>query len=533
MTGGPEVVGRMEESASSQPVAIVTGASRDIGRGIAEELSREGFAVIANHRDPQKDKRNTEIRGLIESTGGEWHIGDITTEEGRAGLVDIVERHGGKLDLLVLNAAGPSRELNVVANLALVDTFLPRMNKGGAIIFMQSTVGHFVDLIDPSQLTAAGYENVAPSKNEAEAEIRKKQSEADEHKVKIFFPTPPEVSDTTNIRLFNYRDPEASTKSAAFSRSLGLPEAVTIKDVGEKVAELIRRKDELPQGYTDFFNETIDARPALRTIYDGDNAVYVDTLEADGTVHTLVTEVRVEEGREKLVESAEGDLSHATSTVLVKDEHTRGHFGVLPGHKGIKLIEETMRAVFKPNNPGKTLQISSIESGKFGGMIVPGNTVETVVEQVSIDFRGATYNATVSVNGKVCYEILGVRFQEAELTDEDALRFNQLVETLPQAMGLAAGFLTSKTQGKDMLPLFNGFEGAFIYRRPRKGEALSIRSSLIDSGEENKIAGGSVAFIGDEVIASIRNIEASMLPATIVRGLIRRAQRSVDSQSTL
>ena len=169
---GPEAVSRMEESASSQPVAIITGASRDIGRGIAEELSREGFAVIANHRDPQKEKRNTEIREIIESTGGEWYVGDITTPEGRSGLVDIVDRRGGKLDLLILNAVGPSRELNVVANLALIDEFLPRMSKGGVIIFPQSTAGHFVDLIDPSQMTASGYEDVVPSKNEAEKELK-------------------------------------------------------------------------------------------------------------------------------------------------------------------------------------------------------------------------------------------------------------------------------------------------------------------------------------------------------------------------
>ncbi|OGH18578.1 MAG: hypothetical protein A2868_02325 [Candidatus Levybacteria bacterium RIFCSPHIGHO2_01_FULL_40_15b] len=523
MIGGPEAVGRMEESASSQPVAIITGASRDIGRGIAEELSREGFAVIANHRDPQKEKRNTEIREIIESTGGEWHVGDITTPEGRSGLADIVDRRGGKLDLLVLNAAGPSRELNVVANMALIDAFLPRMSKGGVIIFPQSTAGHFVDLIDPSQMTASGYENVAPSKNEAERELKMRMEKMDEQGVKFFIPVPPEVSDTTNIRLFSFRDKDALAKSAAFSRSLGLPERMTIRDVGKKVAELVRRKDELPQGYTDFFNGTIDARSVLRTIYDGDNAVYVDTLEENGVGHSIVSELRLEEANLRLVEEAEGDLYRATATVQVKPEHTIGHFGVLPGHKGVRAAVETLQRIFEKDDPRLTLQLASVQNVAFIGIIVPGNIMNIAVEDISEDLRDLVYNAVISVDGQICHKIEGMRFGVTDKPDGESLRPDQLAEVMAQGMGLSTGGFSLEHQ--DKLPLFNSFSEARFGRMPQRGETLRVESSIADTGgDERRVEGAVRIFCGEDLVAEAGSLKASMWPANFVRSRIARAQ---------
>ena len=46
--------------AANQRVAIVTGASRGIGKGIAVELGREGFAVYATGRSTRADGPTTE-----------------------------------------------------------------------------------------------------------------------------------------------------------------------------------------------------------------------------------------------------------------------------------------------------------------------------------------------------------------------------------------------------------------------------------------------------------------------------------------
>ncbi len=519
-------LGRKPEDVSSQQIAVVTGASRDIGKGIVEALASEGFTIIANHRDPQKEKRNTEIRGTVEATGGEWHIGDITTEEGRSGLVDIVDRHGGKLDFLVLNAAGPSREINVVANLALIDVFLPRMNKDGVIIFPQSTIGHFVDLIDPSQLTTAGYENVASSKNEAEREFRKRTEEFDERSVKFFVVCPPEVSDTTNIRLFNSRDKEASAKSAAFSRGLGLPEKVTVRDVGEKVVDLIQRKDKLPQGYTEFFSGTIDARPILRTIYDGGNAVYIDTLEENGVGHSMVSELRLEEANLRLVEEAQGDLYRATATVQVKPEYAIGHFGILPGHKGIRAAVETLQRIFEKNDPRLTLQLASVQNVEFTGMIVPGSVMDIAVEETQGDEADMIYDAVVKVGGEVCNKIEGMRFRVIDKPNGESLRADQLVEIMAQGMGLSTGGFSLDHQ--DKLPLFNSFSKAIFGRMPQRGEAIRIESSIVDTEDERRIEGSVKVFAGVDLIAEAGSLKASIWPANFVRSRIARAQRAAD-----
>jgi 3-oxoacyl-[acyl-carrier protein] reductase len=52
-------------------VAIVTGASRGIGRAIAEELARRGAAIVVNyHRSSQMAD---EVAAQIQSAGGQAH----------------------------------------------------------------------------------------------------------------------------------------------------------------------------------------------------------------------------------------------------------------------------------------------------------------------------------------------------------------------------------------------------------------------------------------------------------------------------
>jgi NAD(P)-dependent dehydrogenase (short-subunit alcohol dehydrogenase family) len=87
-----------------RPVALVTGASRGIGRGIATELARSGHAVVINYfRSPDAA---TAVVSEIESAGGLAIAvaGDVGSDEGRANLVDSTLEQFGRLDLLVNNA---------------------------------------------------------------------------------------------------------------------------------------------------------------------------------------------------------------------------------------------------------------------------------------------------------------------------------------------------------------------------------------------------------------------------------------------
>ena len=85
-------------------VAVITGSSRGIGKGIAVRLAREGMGVVINSRSADDVEATTsELRQL-----GAQALSvpaDIGTTAGVIGLFDHVLRAFGRVDLLVNNAA--------------------------------------------------------------------------------------------------------------------------------------------------------------------------------------------------------------------------------------------------------------------------------------------------------------------------------------------------------------------------------------------------------------------------------------------
>lgn len=84
--------------------ALVTGASRGIGRAIAETLAARGATVAVNYRSGEAQAR--EVCDAITAAGGEaFAVGfDVADPEAvDAGVAAVVERLGG-LDILVNNA---------------------------------------------------------------------------------------------------------------------------------------------------------------------------------------------------------------------------------------------------------------------------------------------------------------------------------------------------------------------------------------------------------------------------------------------
>jgi 3-oxoacyl-[acyl-carrier protein] reductase len=89
---------------SNKPVAIVTGASRGIGRGIAIELSRT-HTVVATYRG-NKEAADS----LAAETGALTIQSDISDASQRQALIDFTRERCGRLDLLVNNAGIAPRE---------------------------------------------------------------------------------------------------------------------------------------------------------------------------------------------------------------------------------------------------------------------------------------------------------------------------------------------------------------------------------------------------------------------------------------
>jgi len=92
----------------SKKSALVTGASRGIGRGIAIELAKAGYRVAINYAG-NVDAAN-EALALVRAAGGDGFIvqGDVAVAADRARLVEQTLTHFGRIDLLVNNAGvGP------------------------------------------------------------------------------------------------------------------------------------------------------------------------------------------------------------------------------------------------------------------------------------------------------------------------------------------------------------------------------------------------------------------------------------------
>jgi 3-oxoacyl-[acyl-carrier protein] reductase len=84
--------------------AIVTGASRGIGRAIALELNRLGYAVVVNYAT--RPDAGEAVAAQINAAGGLAVAvrGDVGSADDRTGLVRAALEKFGRLDLLVNNA---------------------------------------------------------------------------------------------------------------------------------------------------------------------------------------------------------------------------------------------------------------------------------------------------------------------------------------------------------------------------------------------------------------------------------------------
>ncbi len=135
-------------------VALVTGASRGIGRAIAERLASAGMKVAVAARTED------EIKDVAQTISGYPLVLDVTDREAVARTVATVENEVGAIDLLVNNAGiiesgGPAWErdaaewwrvfeVNVLGPFLLMQAVIPRMieRQRGRVINLGSQSAH-------------------------------------------------------------------------------------------------------------------------------------------------------------------------------------------------------------------------------------------------------------------------------------------------------------------------------------------------------------------------------------------------------
>lgn len=116
-------------------VAIVTGGSRGIGKGIAEALLQKGFTVIITSRS--KGTETEELEKLYNDKVI-FVPCDISKEEDRKNLVCFVKEKFGKLDLLVNNAGVAPRERKDILEITPEDfDYLTDINLKGTFFVTQ------------------------------------------------------------------------------------------------------------------------------------------------------------------------------------------------------------------------------------------------------------------------------------------------------------------------------------------------------------------------------------------------------------
>ena len=144
------------------PTAIVTGASRGLGRALAAALADRGWRLVLDARDGAAlERAAAELRGRAERSGDERAArgrivalaGDVADPWHRHALIDAA---GDAIDLVVNNASdlGPSPlpplaelpldrleqvlRVNVLAPLAVAQLALPKLVEGARVVNVTS-----------------------------------------------------------------------------------------------------------------------------------------------------------------------------------------------------------------------------------------------------------------------------------------------------------------------------------------------------------------------------------------------------------
>lgn len=499
-------------------VVLITGGSRDIGAGIVKNLAERGATIVAGYNN--KSKRADAVAKDIEKFGNPFEFvpGDITTPEGINALTDAVDRvapqkpdQAGQIDLLILNAASSTRELNVEGNNALIDVALPKMKKGGKIVYMQSGPGHYNSVLAPVGLVPDVYTGVASTKDEAERSIEDRLPEMQANGVSLVRFVAPAIPDSSNVRMFKARDKEAAAKFDEISQKFGIPEVMSVEEVSNAVVDVLERNT--GSDHLELFGPYLDGRHTLKGIY-GESAIYPDaTNTEEGIGRMIVTPRRAGRQYELLTDEGSAGMDEADAAVnTILPEHAEGHFRpesglplVLPGHKHIRLAVDTLNALVGmrtlSNEEAETEEpysrLVGFDQVTFNGPIKPGERVvikTNLTDVVKTDRphqEGSIFqaDAELSVEGEMRTQIKGLQVQTTEEGPTQVVMEDQMIEFAAQSAAQRV-----LAEHPDRKPLF-----ASIGRTRFTGLDITPGTSLMAIEQNTRTEGRR--FFGSSIIA--------------------------------
>lgn len=232
------------QNTQSQPVAIVTGASRGIGAAIAEKLSKDGYAVIVNYSGNAAEAQK--VVDAIAASKGEGQAIAVRADVADPVAVEAMFQQAlatfGRIDVLVNNAGIMPPNLPMLADTddATFDRLIA-VNLKGSFNTMRAAANHLHTggrIVNLSTsvigLALPGYAVYAATKAAIEVmtNIMAKEMRGKKITVNAIAPGP-----TTTDLFLNGKSPELierMAKAAPLER-LGSPE-----DIAESVSYLVR-----------------------------------------------------------------------------------------------------------------------------------------------------------------------------------------------------------------------------------------------------------------------------------------------------
>lgn len=392
--------------------AVITGTSRGIGAEIAKSLAMGGVDIVGNHVDPSpgKTRRQERVNEEIRSYGVNVVsvLADITEPEGREALLNAAVNPEGtgqpkNIDYLILNAAGGLEEgkpegwaekINIEAQLALVDQFLPYINKSGKIIYITSLWAHRYGEV--KQLPS--YEPVARTKNTAEKALRDKIPELNEKDVDLGILCGHVIKGTAAHTLFTRGHRERLGQIEKTAEGGVFPEA---SDMGKAAQEMILSGFE--PGYTKYVGgtetEPLDPDEQKPQILNREQVS--QKLPMYGDKKLLVDEFEPEDG---------------IGRYTVREEDCEGHFAneyeeikLFRGVDQIEAAAQTLGLKYLAIEPDtKVVPVfRSIEGTKFG-FVFPGETMIMKVSITSQTRNSVKGNCEIKIGEKTVSTINGI-----------------------------------------------------------------------------------------------------------------------------
>jgi glucose 1-dehydrogenase len=233
--------------------AIVSGASRGIGKGIAIELARAGATVAINYRSHGEEAEA--VAAECERVGGKGHVfqADMADREKVESMVSSAVDTMGGLDIVVSNAAYSDRHLMLESDLdefrktidvSMWGAFylvragsaeLVRAGNGGNIVVISSPHAHMA-------MPGAMAYNMAKAANDQMA--RTAACELAQHRIRCNIIHPGWIDTPGERKFFAEETLRSQAKQLPWGR-LGQP-----KEIGRGVVFLCREESEYITGST-------------------------------------------------------------------------------------------------------------------------------------------------------------------------------------------------------------------------------------------------------------------------------------------